>query len=341
MSKKKRLVKKSNSIKKASNSTNPTSFFTFGEPVPILDIRSYLGLFISGWNGKYFELPINLENLIKIKHSSPHHESAIQVKVNILTSVFVANEYLSIQDFRRLALEFLIFGNCYLEKINNQLGDLLELKTSPAKFTRAKKKKQYCFLLDNGKIHNFKTDSILHIKSIDLNQEIYGLPEYLSCLQSLLLNEAATLFRRKYYINGSHAGFILHISDASLTVENVDEIKAELAKTKGLGNFKNMVIHTPMGGKEGMKLIPIAEVAARDEFLNLKNVSRDDILAAHRVPPQLMGIIPQNIGGFGNIKDAANVFNRNELLPLQSLFFEINQWLGFEVIKFIPYVIDE
>lgn len=43
----------------------------------------------------------------------------------------------------------------------------------------------------------------------------------------------------------------------------------------------------------------------KDEFLNIKNVSRDDMLAAHRVPPQMMGIIPQNTGGFGDVEKAA------------------------------------
>jgi len=28
-----------------------------------------------------------------------------------------------------------------------------------------------------------------------------------------LLNEAATLFRCKYYLNGSHAGFIMYMTD--------------------------------------------------------------------------------------------------------------------------------
>jgi capsid portal protein len=36
----------------------------------------------------------------------------------------------------------------------------------------------------------------------------YGLPEWVNALQSTLLNESATLFGRKYYDNGNHAGFI-------------------------------------------------------------------------------------------------------------------------------------
>lgn len=49
----------------------------------------------------------------------------------------------------------------------------------------------------------------------DLDQEIYSLPEYLSAFSSALLNESATLFRHKYYINGSHVGFIMYMTDAA------------------------------------------------------------------------------------------------------------------------------
>ncbi|GKI83753.1 hypothetical protein RZQ47_01420 [Klebsiella variicola subsp. variicola] len=38
-------------------------------------------------------------------------------------------------------------------------------------------------------------------------------------------------------------------------------------------------------------------MAAKDEFLNIKNVSRGDLMAAHCVPPQMMGIMPSIVGG--------------------------------------------
>ncbi|CDL31100.1 portal vertex-like protein [Enterobacter hormaechei] len=84
----------------------------------------------------------------------------------------------------------------------------------------------------------------------------------------------------------------------------------------------------------------MSEVAAKDEFLNIKNVSRDDMMAAHRVPPQMMGIIPQNNGGFGDIEKASKVFVRNELIPLQERIKEINEWIGDEVIKFKEYCLE-
>ncbi|EKN4803146.1 Presumed portal vertex protein, partial [Yersinia enterocolitica] len=64
---------------------------------------------------------------------------------------------------------------------------------------------------------------------------------------------------------------------------------------------------------------------------------RDDLLSVHRVPPQMMGIIPNNTGGFGDVAKASQVFVRNELTPLQERLKEVNDWIGQEVIRFKPY----
>jgi capsid portal protein len=36
---------------------------------------------------------------------------------------------------------------------------------------------------------------------------------------------------------------------------------------------------------------------------------------AHEIPPQLMGIVPQNAGGFGSLREAAEIWTLNELEP--------------------------
>ncbi len=97
----------------------------------------------------------------------------------------------------------------------------------------------------------------------------------------------------------------------------------------------------PNGKKDGIQLIPDSEMAAKDEFWKMKNVTRDDQLATHRVPPQLMGIIPSNNGGFGDVEEAAMVFARNEVKPLQDRLLAINEWVGEEVVRFAPYRLRE
>jgi PBSX family phage portal protein len=157
----------------------------------------------------------------------------------------------------------------------------------------------------------------------DINQEIYGLPEYLSALQSALLNENATLFCWRYFENGSHAGYILHATD-EFTDGDVDSLCDALKHSKGPGNFRNLFVHSPNGKEGSIKILPIAQVGAKDEFLGIKNTTRHDMLAAHRVPPQLLGIIPANAGGFGDPAKALDAFHELGMEPLQSVFLELN-----------------
>ncbi|MBC8950364.1 capsid portal protein [Xenorhabdus sp. TS4] len=97
------------------------------------------------------------------------------------------------------------------------LGQPLTLKHSPAKFTRRGVDLNTYWFVQYGyetKPFEFKTGHLFHLREPDINQELYGLPEYLAAIPSILLNEASTLFRRKYYLNGSHAGYILYATFA-------------------------------------------------------------------------------------------------------------------------------
>ena len=127
------------------------------------------------------------------------------------------------------------------------------------------------------------------------------------------------------------------MSDAASSEADIDAVRNSLKNAKGPGNFRNLFIYAPNGKKDGMQLIPVSEVAAKDEFFNIKNVTRDDVLAAHRVPPQLMGIIPNNTGGFGDASKAAQVFALKEITPLQERMKALNEWVGEEVVRFGGY----
>lgn len=61
------------------------------------------------------------------------------------------------------------------------------------------------------------------------------------------------------------------------------------------------------------------------------------MMAAHRVPPQMMGIMPNNVGGFGDVEKASRVFVRNELMPLQKKLQDLNYWINEEAITFEHY----
>ena len=316
--------------------------FTFGDAVPVMDRAEILD-YVETWSaGKWFEPPVSWSGLAKTFRAGVHHGSAIYFKRNVLSATFIPHRLLSREEFDKWALDFLTFGNGYLERQDNRLGTPLALKRAPAKYLRRATDLQRFYQVNGWQVsHEFAAGTVHHLMEPDINQEVYGLPEYLGALHSAWLNESATLFRRKYYENGSHAGFILYMTDAAQNQDDVDNLREALKSSKGPGNFRNLFMYAPNGRKDGIQLIPVSEVTAKDEFFNIKNVTRDDLLAAHRVPPQLMGIVPGNTGGFGAADTAAEVFGCNEIEPLQRRFAQLNDWIGDEVVRFTRYSIGQ
>lgn len=271
---------------------------------------------------------------------SPHHRSSIALKVNLLVAHQVSSRWLTADAFERFAQDFVQMGNGYVEWVPNLGGRLARVDYAPSLHMRAGIEPDV-FWFVNGPIrqaHQFEKGCVFQLQQPDVAQEIYGLPEWLSALQSGLLSENATLFRRRYYKNGAHAGFVFYLNEPLADQKTVDALTTQLGNAKGVGNFKNLFVYIPKGKKDGIQILPIADVMAKDEFASVKNISRDDLLAAHRVPPQLIGIIPQNNGGFGSVGEARDAFFETEIVPLMRRMLRMNDWAGLQVLSFRDYV---
>ena len=317
-------------------SDNKVQAFTFGDPEPVLNKHDFSQYYETWLNGRYYEPPVSLNGLAKSFGATPYLSTAIIYKKNQLVSAFRPHPLLNSANFERLVLDNLVFGNGYLQRIDNRLNNPMQYKGLMGKYIRRMKEpNQFLMLTEAYSEYEFEPDTVCSVKTADINQEIYGVPEYLSALQSAWLNESATLFRRKYYNNGSHAGFILYMTDSQIDDDDVDGIKQAMKDSRGPGNLRNLFLHAPGGKKDGLQLIPISELAAKDEFLNIKSITRDDILASFRTPPQLLGIIPSNAGGFGSIKEAREAYWYNEIIPEQTRIANtVNEWAGDNIINF-------
>lgn len=322
--------------------TGGVQAFTFGDPEPVLDRRDILA-YVEAWhNGRWYEPPVSMNGLTRAFDLPGPHGSCIRLKVGLLTKHFLPSRWLDRATFRKLALDFLALGNGYLERRDNLAKRPLRLEHSLARFTRRGVEAGRFFFVPGyiqpglRQEHEFEPGTVLHLMQEHPSQEIYGIPEFFGALQAGLLGEDATLFRRRYFINGSHAGFIFYLSEETIGEGGADRIKEQLRKAKGRGNFKNLFIHAPGGKKDGVQIVPLAEATAKDEFLTIKTVARDEMLAAHRVPPQLLGVVPANAGGFGDVGKASDVFQQLEIVPLMMRFREINDWLGLPAVDFAP-----
>lgn len=309
----------------------------FGSPESILasDILDYVETaLIDG----YFEPPIPLDGLAKSLRANTMHSSGIHVKRNMLSAIIKITEgKLSRKDLVRFLLDFGTFANGYLLKVTNGLGEV-SFKHLPALYMRRRKKPNcYSYKTDYQTI-DYAEGKVFHYFDYDVTQEIYGVPQWLSALNSVWLNEDATLFRRKYYLNGAHSGFLLYMNNPNLTPEQEEDIKKKLNSAKGLGNFKNMFVNGKGKDKEKPELIPVGQLDAKDEFSKMKNVTTADVLAAHRIPLDLMSIVREGFTATADLNKVDKIFYKNELIPVvEVLVEELNEFAGFEVVSVKDY----
>jgi len=317
--------------------------FSFGDPETVMsnNLADYLGTFLDV-GGEYYRPPVDLEGLAKLINANAYHGPIIHFKRNMVVKWFTPSSVLSTKELRAAALDYGVFANCYFQKFTDRFGRVVRLQRLPAiSMRKAKAKDVYVKLNSNSstgsieKMTVFKPGEVLHIKEPDVKQDIYGVPQYLGGIQAVLLSEDASLFRRKYFINGAHMGYILVTTDANLDDETAKAIEDKVKESKGPGNFRSLYLNIPRSSsKEPVQIIPVGNIGTKDEFQAIKEVTEMEMLAMHRVYPGLSAIMPSNVGGFGNLTDSMKVYHELEVTAMQQVFLELNELLPGQPVTF-------
>ncbi|PSW14709.1 phage portal protein [Photobacterium rosenbergii] len=282
-------------------------------------------MFFDDYN-EFWIPPLDRTLLLKISKSNPYHGPIIFSRKNMAAELIQLSSVLSREDLEAALYNFLLFGDCPLLKIRNRLGKVTRLVTLSSVWIRVKKNGDFAYLQRNGEHLTYRKEDVIFIKQYDPYQQIYGVPDYMGGLQSAQLNTDATLFRRKYYKNGAHCGFIFYATDPNLDPDKQKELEESMAASKGVGNFRSLFVNIPDGKPDGIKIIPVGDIATKDDFTNIKSVTSQDMLAAHRFPPGLSGIIPAGTSSFGDPLKNDEAYRKNESIPLARKLVEaINQ----------------
>ncbi len=305
----------------------------FSNPVSVMnsDILNYLEVALI--DGLY-EPPIALDTLAKALRVNPMHSSAIEFKRNTLTYAVTVNSVLSRNSLKRFIQDYLTFGNGYFQVIRNVFG-VVKIKHIPALYMRRREDLGYTYKPraydDDGRI-DFRRGQIFHLAEYDVAQELYGLPQHVSGLTSIWLNDDATLFRRQYYRNGSHAGYLLYMNEPTMTKDTENDIRNKLQAKEGMA-FKNLFVNAKGKDTKAPELKPIGQVEAKDSFKDVMNQTTNDVLSLHRVPLELMSVKREGIAASSDLNKVDRIFFKNELLPLIDSLSELNDFVGMEVVK--------
>lgn len=143
-------------------------------------------------------------------------------------------------------------------------------------------------------------------------QQVNGRSSYLGIIQSSLLNP----FHRRNYLNGAHMGFIFYATDPNLSEEDEEALKNKIASSKGIGNFRSMFVNLPNGKEQGIQLIPVGDIATKDEFERIKNITAQDIFVGHHFPTGMGGMPPKTGSTIPDPLKESQVYDRYEVIPV-------------------------
>lgn len=318
------MTKKKYTNKKAQpQQAKKMSIITFGKPEPVLTTGTDYAEVWYDNAADHFTLPIDRLALAQLINLNGQHGGIIHARKNMVISSYQGGG-LSFDELDAASFDFLTFGDLAIHKLRDGWGDVIGLEPLPGLYLRRRKERENevnvpgdFVLLQQGKPLVYAPEDIIFIKMYDPQQHIYGLPDYIGGIHSALLNSEAVIFRRRYYHNGAHTGGILYTRDPSMTDEMEEEIEQQLRDSKGIGNFSTILVNIPGGDGDAIKFIEMGDISAKDEFANVKNISAQDVLNAHRFPAGLAGIVPQNSAGLGDPEKSRTTYFKTEVVPIQ------------------------
>ncbi|EIV8657116.1 TPA: phage portal protein [Vibrio parahaemolyticus] len=318
------LIDQSETKADSSYSLDPVA-----EPIdPNRWLTDYNPLFYNEFQD-YWEPPISRRGLAKISRANAYHGSLLRARANYVTARFVKGGGMRRRQFQGNCHDYFTFGDCAWLKIRDYLGNVVRLEQVPTMFLRKRKNGNYAFLQrgKNGQVEQktLKKKDVIFLPQYDPEQQIYGGADYVGSIQSSLLNKEATLFRRKYYLNGAHMGFIFYATDPNLSKTDEKDLKAAIRSSKGVGNFQSMFVNIPNGTEKGIQLIPVGDIATKDEFERIKNITAQDILVGHRFPGGKGGMMPEPGATLPDPIKVGIEYAKDEIIPVCKLMMdEIN-----------------
>lgn len=291
-----------------------------GKPEPVLTTGTdYREIWYDN-DFDHYSQPIDRLALAQLVNLNGQHGGVLYARRNMVAANYQGGG-LTHEKLKAAVFDYLTFGDLAILKVRNGWGEVIGLEPLPSLYLRIRKDNSFV-VLQKGEPLVYLPQDIIFLQQYDPQQQIYGLPDYIGGIHSALLNSEATIFRRLYYHNGAHTGGIIYTNDPNLSTEVEEEIVQCLEQSKGIGNFSTLFVSIPKGDPEGIKWIPIGDISAKDEFSNIKNISAQDVLTAHRYPAGLAGIIPSNAAGLGDPVKARETYRQDEVIPLQRMIMD-------------------
>ncbi len=310
--------------------------------------------------------PVSFYDILKLSFSNAYHQACIRVKVDatvrvgieadertlqFLESITPEDSFLGLME--KVAYDLELFGNAFLEVKFDASGRLVALYHVPAQTMAILLEEERLLYIQEpsaGEPIEFlpldvknppRGDSaIMHLKFYSPLSYYWGMPTWLSALESLRMEQNIKLFHTSFFKNNAVPSMAVIAEEVGFAEEAAKKLKSEFSKIAGVENaHKVLIIDTPRGRVRFEKLLTDQKDFS---FENLYKATREEILAAHGVPPRLVGIVsPGHLGGGSEAEVQMKLFKeitiKSRQRYLESKLNPLLQREGFPPIQFKPF----
>ncbi len=282
-------------------------------------------------------------DILKVLYSANlYHQRAIKLKAGLLSQVEGGTlaKYLpqntNIKNFLyKMALNLEVYGSSFLEKAGTATDfNLYNMNTHSTRVD-----------LDHNVYQKVSMTyypiEALHLKYDSILSDFYGEPDYLAIIKQIATLFKADAYNNLFFENGGKPELAFIFEDSDPSDDQIDAITSFVKKSFGgyKNAHKNLILTTGEGNGETKPKIRIEKIGEVEDlsFEKLKAVGRDEIAAAHGVPPRLLGIVEKGgLGGGGELMGQVNMFMETTINPRLELieWFFAQNGIELELARF-------
>jgi HK97 family phage portal protein len=217
---------------------------------------------------------------------------------------------LNLKELTFLSLEFT--GNAYWAFERDKSGKIFEVWPLPASQVVPVSSKTRLidhYLYDvNGQRIRYEYNDILNFRYANLNSMVYGQGSLAAAKNAVISDLYAEAYNKYFFKNSGRPDAVLE-SDQTLQDDTLRRIRAAWKKMhEGAVNRGRTAIL-----ENGLKYKEINRTPKDLDFVLLRKLAREEVLAAFGVPPAMVGIF--EYANYANTKEQIQIFWKQTLIP--------------------------
>lgn len=284
--------------------------------------------------------PVSLQSILELTHSNAFHTTCIEKKASMTVGLDyeapkqvekfledISGDVPFMEILQEVVYDWESLGNGYFEiarTLGGKIGEIghvhghtvyavqegRSLKEWWQETSGAGRETFSPFGARNGR------NELLQFRQYTPLSSFYGLPTWIAALEALRLDQEKKTFYAAFFHNSAMPSMAVILEGAEFDEHAEARIKDALSSTKGAENaHKTMILSVPFEDAK-VRFERLCLDLKDMPFDKLSQATREEILAAHAVPPRIVGIVTAgSLGGGGETDGQLKIFNETTIKP--------------------------